>query len=303
MYYSYTNNIQNTNVYTDEIIHDRASFYNTRAKLGASTRTRTNIGATAITSCSNDFYNVEWVGNHIFWPQNTNQCRLNFRNTDALRRQFRGKKLLFIGDSLSRRFAYTFRILLEGQFLTHDELDFDKVAHGYLNLTKHGVGVHFQWAPTIRDVIKKFQTNLTDEFDMIVISIGVHDAFPGNKVANDVIVNSTMKKVDKLLQIVKSKSSKNDFFMRIEPPPSYTKSTNYALLQSISNRLVNEWYDTRMVLDTRRIIESRTTGSARIAGNTPFHYGSEARTVFVQSFAIYMDLICRGNKNLIKICQ
>lgn len=257
--------------------------------------------------CVQAFYEVEWMGNTVVWPNAAPECQLRYRGSSELAAQFRGKRLLMVGDSLTRRFCITLRHMLQGKHLTTADLGEDAKEHSRIDFSTNDTTLVFEWAPLAVDVLDLLNTADLAAYDLVVISAGIHDSQPSlqdlqvHPGVNDVGPGQWVKTVAALLARVKTLSSAGQAIMfRREPPPSVP--FNNPRYEDLSMRLLMGWPDQALAFDTKRIVKGRYEAATRIGGKANFHFGTAARVAFVQSFALLVDVLCQAGQVATSVC-
>lgn len=173
---------------------------------------------------------------------------------------------LVIGNSLSRRFAYTWHALSTNKLEVSD-LNYDKVRHKRVDIVPGRLV--FVWAPKFEDIVRYLsEPKNTAKFGLIVASAGTHET-----------------KVDHAsIDALGALASRDPrIWFRTEGLPDQTKSDVYEKV----GRYVRETWPTHRLVDTQAMLRGRDIGSARIRGNTPQHFGVDARVAIVQQFLLH----------------
>lgn len=202
-----------------------------------------------------DIHNSNWLGDTLVYSEKT--C-----DVSAIRYDPCPHKVVLLGDSLSRRFGYTWQALADGK-TSVSELGSDIVSHSQVVL---GDCLRFVWAPTFKDVNNKLPTIKEEK---IIVSVGIHD------------LTFDMDGMD---QLIDTASSDPRIWFRTEPE-SDSGIEKVQLERNISSYMIHNWPNHR-IIDHQRLMRPRSQGENRIRGNTREHLGTAARVILVQSLLL-----------------
>jgi hypothetical protein len=244
------------------------------ALVGAVTVLYVEIAASAMPSRDGfDFVahtNVQWIGDTAVWPGRSYVTRA--RAVDL----FSDKKVLFVGDSLSRRLAHTLYTFLAVENPTPDAINVDPGGHRTIEHVAGSTTITSLWTPLMEDYINDHKNikRAMDESDFVFISIGLHDAKHG-----------TMDHLDEYMALVvedlQAPWPGPVVYMRTCPRPDMSKTThNMTILDTINDRMRSA---TGMVIDADAAMRARDTGDKRIRGNTNEHFGPAGRVAMLQT--------------------
>lgn len=205
------------------------------------------------TCCSYD--DVIWVGDVLTWKDGS--CG-GYGRLHTLE----GKKILFVGDSQSRRLAKTAQLLLEhfDEHLNTTILSKDRAVHSFITLSKL---IQFQWAPCLKDILR--HSHKFDKYDIVIASYGAH-VF---KCKNDT------------LRMINTLSHVEHMIWRTQPFPS-SKVTNLTNYENVLNHTKHVWPPQRLH-DHQHIMRiGGRDRENRIQGDTRNHLGYLARLALLQ---------------------
>lgn len=174
------------------------------------------------------------------------------------------KKVVFAGDSLSRRLAYTFASFLMGKTSTAELKRDPTGAHRQFN-NIYGSNISFHWSPCVSQGIEFFKKN-EQKYDLFIFSHGVHYVAPSGQC----IKNNFYEEFDELKQI----KNKSKIIYRTQPMSSRVEAQR-DLLDFVEYSL-NQTSDLTM-LDHFDVLKERSYGVSRISGNSKDHFGVQAR--------------------------
>jgi len=175
------------------------------------------------------------------------------------------KSLVFVGDSLSRRLAYTLASLLMGETSTLDLARDPTGSHRQFNQI-YNSNVSFFWAPCITTGLEFFQKN-KDKYSLFIFSQGIHYLAPSGQ-----CVNSNFFEDYDRFQRYHAKY-KDKLIYRSQPMSSRV-SLQAQLLEFIE---FTRNKTTTRYLDHSEFLKERRSGKHRIVGNSFDHFGTQAR--------------------------
>ena len=212
---------------------------------------------------------------------------------------FHGQMVLVIGDSMARRLAATFAIVLNatGDSVTSARLSdaftlsADGHAHGNYRW-RHG-HIAYMWAPLAKDVLAIANSaRLSTQYSVVIIAIGTHDAL---KVTGtppyQIQMNSTrawMK--DDVLALLKQLAPINCSIWRTAPPSCSRNNPHMYDAANAQVAQISAWVDQAhppkmRVAHFGTAMHPKSAGSERLWGDTDHHLNGIGRMVEVQIVA------------------
>lgn len=220
---------------------------------------------------TNHMYSGEWIGDTYVWPEtSTVCCGLYLHTRDDLMQLMENEPLLMLGDSLSRRFAYTLNEIYKGT----ERIDYDLMSHGTVPIEyKHNLHVLFSYRPLFSHVLQYLEHEKL--LNTIIISVADHYVGHESMWEPDILklfhhINTTRLYLT------------HDIIFRTEPDPDSDTQVNKKISQ-----MIYKWIHPFYILDHRRLAMPKSHGMLRDKGNSKEHYGPHVRLVLVESFAVF----------------
>lgn len=120
-------------------------------------------------SSNNCYENYEWG-----WSQNhlSSKCQFNFVSPIEAQRKLKNKKIVFMGDSMTRHLYFAFCRALGD----NSAGDYDETLPVHSEITKKfgSITVTFKWAPLVTDILTKIKTSKTLG-DLVLFGSGAWD--------------------------------------------------------------------------------------------------------------------------------
>lgn len=215
-----------------------------------------------------DIDNVIWDSTKAKWPNLKCNYYIASRHRSLLE-----KRILVIGDSLSRRFAITLAFTILGENDTH-KLGSDIFTHGAI-FNVSNTNIDFIFTPCINhmsSLIEKFG----HKYDLIVASSAIHytnGACMSHSFHND---------FDSLLFL--SNQILDKTIWRTQPLSN--RKNSYSRLCDFYQYVLKH-RDSITVLDDFNLLRNKSLGYDRIRGNTKDHFGVDARIAMVNHFLLF----------------
>jgi hypothetical protein len=238
-----------------------------------------------------------WVGNT--WKPNDGK----FYSDDQVASKLKKKCIAFIGDSLGRRLSATYAVIL-GYGTGSNRIENLKKAeamggHSTIIWKVNNVScLHFHWAPRLHDLYNiSCVHGIGPRYTDVIVAIGNHDAAYSSNAGRPYIRSEIGKSIRCLINRT-STSNPNGKTRRVywrTAPNSYyenqeetTRVNNFLHTLNANASAACTSHEGCVVLDAATLLEPRSLGDNRIRGDTPHHYGSDARVAILQ---LHMHLI------------
>lgn len=225
-----------------------------------------------------DFYSTQWIGDVLVWRDYkwmTRNQTIVFLN---------GKSILFIGDSLSRRLAFTLKTFLNDPSPTPSTLNKDPGGHFTIHHDAQNVTITSMWMPLTTSYLEH-RLELVEAFpnyDYVFISIGLHDS----KFFHAINQTHLSHYLD---TIYKDFRDFPNIHYRLCPYPDIeAHAHNITILDTINNHLRK---NLTRILDANKLMRGRDAGELRIKGNTWEHFGVGGRLAIMQATLFYLQNI------------
>ena len=223
---------------------------------------------------------LAWIGDVWLPPSGKIYSILEIQQT------FEKRRVLVIGDSLSRRLTASLAQILNDKDGT-DLLDSVMDNHEMLGRGGHrqyewnvpSGRLHYQWAPHANDVASHVRQSDLSDYTDVVVAIGVHDAErPPTSIDSDV-----RRALDALNTLIRT-----NVIWRTAPrmdnprDPKWTHDVN-ARLRRINSIVLNADAPHVRVIDVATILDLKSVGKERLKGDSNEHFGNIARMVEIQT--------------------
>jgi hypothetical protein len=205
----------------------------------------------------------EWIGDTLV-------AGLTYHTRKDAIKLLSNKRLLFAGDSLSRRLAYSLYTFLKYENPTPRQINKDPTGHKTITnvVPDNNITITSWWTPLMKNYLEK-RHHISD-FDYVFVSIGLHDSTYGGVESYNII--------DEYLDVVIDDLNK----IRLRTCPYPDKALNRTIIDKINTELRKRVPQSRLV-DANRMMTGRDIGDTRIKGNSKEHFGPAARAMFVQA--------------------
>lgn len=223
---------------------------------------------------------LTWVGDVWLPPNGKIYSILEIQHT------FEKRRVLVIGDSLSRRLTASLAQILndkDGTDLLDSVTDNRGIrgrgGHGQYEWNVPSGRLHYQWAPHAKDVASFVRHSDLSDYTDVVVAIGVHDAEePPSSIQGD---------VRRALDALKTLKRTNVIWRtapRMDNPrnPKLTQDVN-ARLRRMNSIVLNADAPHVRVIDVATILDPKSVGKERLKGDSNEHFGNIARMVEIQT--------------------
>ena len=210
-----------------------------------------------------------WHGDIWVW----NDRRMHYMSMDEARLALGGRRLVFIGDSVSRRLAKTVSRMLTNEYSSVKDEEEDKGGWGVIEYHEQ---VSFVYAVMYMEITLYLQKTTIDNDAIIVVSAATHIVDKGMERRNqkrdfDIMINE--------LSVYKH------VILRTEPLPD-CNAMNCTKIARMNAMIRNNAFFP--VLDHEEMTRDRSTGRFRDKGNHVAHHGHHVRVAVANTLFWYM---------------
>ena len=229
---------------------------------------------------------LRWVGD-VWLPPNG-----KLYSIPEIQKTFENRRVLIIGDSLSRRLTSTLSLILndeDGSDLLDKEIDNPRTlfagGHGQKEWPVPCGRLMFKWAPLAKDVGSYVNRTNLSNFTDIIVAIGVHDAEDGTVSLEEAVYSAINAFADAKQTIVWRTAPNMDQPRNKE----YTDKVN-GRVHAFNSIVLNATNHKIRIVDTASTLSNKSVGKERLRGDSPEHFGNIARMVEIQTIVHELSL-------------